>query len=53
MSPKSYKIISIISVAISLFLVIGGCFASWLLQEKDVNGLTLPKQARLAIPLVA
>ena len=30
MSPKSYKIISIISVAISLFLVIGGCFAPWL-----------------------
>ncbi len=30
MSLKSYKIISIISVAISLFLVIGGCFAPWL-----------------------
>lgn len=30
MSPKSYKIISIISVVISLFLVIGGCFAPWL-----------------------
>lgn len=30
MSPKSYKIISIISVVISSFLVIGGCFAPWL-----------------------
>ena len=30
MSPKSYKIISIISVAISLLLVVFGCFAPWL-----------------------
>lgn len=30
MSPKSYKIISIIFITISLLLIIGGCFAPWL-----------------------
>lgn len=31
MSPKSYKTISIIFVTFSLLLVVGGCFAPWLL----------------------
>lgn len=30
MSPKFYKIISIIFITISLLLIIGGCFAPWL-----------------------
>ena len=39
MSPKSYKIISIISVAISLLLVIGGCFAPWLFTGEGCERL--------------
>lgn len=39
MSPKSYKIISIISVAISLLLVIGGCFAPWIFTREGCERL--------------
>lgn len=39
MSPKSYKIISIISVTISLLLVVFGCFAPWLFTGEGCERL--------------
>lgn len=47
MSPKSYKIISIISVAISLLLVIGGCFAPWLFTGEGCNRLDFTKTGQI------
>ena len=47
MSPKSYKIISIISVAISLLLVIGGCFAPWLFTGEGCDRLDFTKTGQI------
>ena len=47
MSPKSYKIISIISVAISLLLVIGGCFAPWLFTGEGCDRLDFTKTGHI------
>ena len=47
MLPKSYKIISIISVAISLLLVIGGCFAPWLFTGEGCNRLDFTKTGQI------
>ena len=47
MSPKSYKIISIISVAISLFLVIGGCFAPWLFTGPGCERLDFTETSQI------
>ena len=47
MSPKSYKIISIISVAISLFLVIGGCFAPWLFTGSGCERLDFTETGQI------
>lgn len=47
MSPKAYKIISIISVAISLLLVIGGCFAPWLFTGEGCNRLDFTKTGQI------
>lgn len=41
MSPKSFKIILVISVAISLLLVIGGCFAPWIFTGEGCHCLRL------------
>lgn len=47
MSPKSYKIISIISVAISLLLVIGDCFAPWLFTGEGCDRLDFTKTGQI------
>ena len=47
MSPKAYKIISIISVAISLLLVIGGCFAPWLFTGEGCDRLDFTKTGQI------
>ena len=47
MSPKSYKIISIISVAISLLLVIGGCFAPWLFTGEGCERLDFTETGQI------
>lgn len=39
MSPKSYKVISIISIIIALLLVIFGCLAPWLFTCSGCEGL--------------
>lgn len=47
MSPKSYKIISIISVAISLLLVIGGCFAPWIFTGEGCERLDFTETGQI------
>lgn len=47
MSPKSYKIISIITVAISLLLVIGGCFAPWLFTGSGCERLDFTETGQI------
>lgn len=47
MSPKSYKTISLISVAISLLLVIGGCFAPWLFTGEGCERLDFTETGQI------
>ena len=47
MSPKSYKIISIISVAISLLLVVFGCFAPWLFTGEGCERLDFTETGQI------
>lgn len=47
MSPKSYKIISIISVTISLLLVIGGCFAPWIFTGEGCERLDFTETGQI------
>lgn len=47
MSPKSYKIISIIFVTISLLLVIGGCFAPWIFTGEGCERLDFTETGQI------
>ena len=47
MSPKSYKTISIISVAISLLLVVFGCFAPWLFTGEGCERLDFTETGQI------
>lgn len=47
MSPKSYKIITIISVAISLLLVVFGCFAPWIFTGEGCERLDFTETGQI------
>ena len=47
MSPKSYKIISIIFITISLLLIIGGCFAPWLFTGEGCERLDFTETGQI------
>lgn len=47
MSPKSFKLISIISVTISLLLVIGGCVAPWIFTGEGCERLDFTETGQI------
>ena len=47
MSPKFYKIISIVFITISLLLIIGGCFAPWLFTGEGCERLDFTETGQI------